>query len=175
MVLGYETAGLVVTGTSPSPLPPLIRLAKQSHALGPKISLHKKGYCVALEPGEIYRTFYDCKVGKSELWPSVEFLAYSRCPPITTLPPAALSRFSMLPASLLTFAAEARKQESSARVSVGRKRRRGSPVSAILRQSQYPFRPIPLPVTPRVGSLATASLSPHLRAPLATHHPSFLQ
>ncbi|KAH8929804.1 hypothetical protein BT69DRAFT_1276025 [Atractiella rhizophila] len=65
----------VVTGTSPSPLPPLIRLAKQSHALGPKISLHKKGYCVALEPGEIYRTFYDCKVGKSELWPSVEFAA----------------------------------------------------------------------------------------------------
>ncbi|KAH8924466.1 hypothetical protein BT69DRAFT_1349413 [Atractiella rhizophila] len=73
IALGHETAGLVVAGTSPSPLPPLIRLAKPRHALGPKISHHKKGYRVAHEPGEIYRTRYDCKVGKSELWPSVQF------------------------------------------------------------------------------------------------------
>ncbi|KAH8916953.1 xylitol dehydrogenase [Atractiella rhizophila] len=56
MVLGHETAGIVV-------------------AVGPKVTHLKKGDRVALEPGETCRTCYDCKAGRYELCPSIEFAA----------------------------------------------------------------------------------------------------
>ncbi|KAH8917699.1 hypothetical protein BT69DRAFT_1286396, partial [Atractiella rhizophila] len=68
--------------------------------------------------------------------------------------------------SLLTFAAEATKQESSAREVRDAKGDAGAHLNT-------PLRPIPLSRNLRVGSLATASLSPHLCA-LATHHPPLL-